>query len=195
MKRPVTSRKLKADHVRRALVRENLARSLAPLADGSRLIPLTRGAFAIVDPEDFETLCKMRWCLKAGYAARFGESMHAQILRVPEGFVPDHIDGNGLNNRRSNLRVATPAQNAANSRRSVSASGYRGVRQRATCFQARVAIDLKPVIIGTFATAEEAARARDDFMWERHGEFAILNFPRLAETADVAPQAADRRAA
>jgi hypothetical protein len=111
----------------------------APLAqpEGSvRYIPLTQGKYAIVDAEDYERVSRYKWCLsrtgKQLYAQRRtgGKTirMHQFIMKPPKGMVVDHIDGNGLNNRRSNLRICTRPENTRNRRRNPNtASGYKGV--------------------------------------------------------------------
>jgi hypothetical protein len=102
------------------------------LAEGAKLIPLTQDKFAIVDPKDYDQLGQYKWYAKKGgntyYAARgvrvykdgkyVGVKqilMHRVITNAPAGMMVDHRDHNGLNNRRSNLRLCTREQNAQNS--------------------------------------------------------------------------------
>lgn len=89
---------------------------------------------------------------------------------IPEGLVVDHIDGNKGNNRISNLRLATPMQNAANSK------GFgacpKGVKKHKDKFQARIGYKGKRYHLGSFATPEEAKSAYDAKAKELHGEFA-----------------------
>jgi hypothetical protein len=103
-----------------------------------REISLSRGKFAIVDDEDYEGLNQHKWyALKAcrtWYAARRAGTdfvyMHAVLAQTPKGAKTDHVDGDGLNNRRGNLRICTDAQNACNQtrkRRGEHTSRYRGV--------------------------------------------------------------------
>jgi hypothetical protein len=97
----------------------------------------------------------------------------------------DHRDGNGLNNRRVNLRPATMAENAMNSA-SRGASGFKGVygRRNARTFFSTIAVAENPYLyLGSFKTKEEAARAYDDAARKHHGEFACVNFPRDGERA------------
>jgi hypothetical protein len=95
------------------------------------LIELTKGAFAIVDDDDVELLSRFSWQLNCqGYAtANVGigrahvthERMHRLIMRPPDGIDVDHINGNRLDNRKCNLRLATRQQNLRNSKRELAA--------------------------------------------------------------------------
>ncbi len=93
----------------------------------------------------------------------------------------DHIDGDGLNNTRANLRPVTPAQNSANRRTRIdSASGYKGVYRngpRGKPWRAQICVAYTKRHLGLFDTAEEAAHAYDHAAQVAHGEFARLNFP------------------
>jgi len=160
-----------------------------PRNDKVRYIPLSRGKFAIVDAEDFEELNKYKWYALRGlntfYAARrVGREtilMHRVLMQPPDGMVVDHIDGNGLNNCRSNLRVCTPAQNAVNSRAKGARSGYKGVeyapRNKKNKYRGVVHDKGKRIPAGSYQTAVEAAVARDRKAREVQGEYAYLNFP------------------
>ncbi len=98
--------------------------TFAEIVSGARLIPLTRGKFAIVDAEDYEMVTAHKWYAHSyGYAirnsksdngSRSSESMHRLILDTPAGMETDHVSRNRLDNRRHNLRVATPAENRRN---------------------------------------------------------------------------------
>lgn len=160
------------------------------LSDDVRAIPLTRGMVAIVDADDFERLRKYRWMTNVGphgnfYAIRYeyhkrrgtGFLMHRDLLGPPPHLMVDHKDGNGLNNTRANLRLATASQNMCNRKRGWSTSGYRGVSKQRSKWVAYITPHGgKQMNLGTFDTAEEAARARDAAARELHGEFASLNF-------------------
>jgi len=163
----------------------------APLEqpDGAvRYIPLTQGKYAIVDAEDYERVNRYKWCLsrtgKQLYAQRRtgGKTirMHQFIMNPPKGMVVDHIDGNGLNNRRSNLRICTRPENNLNRRRHPrNTTGFKGVYQNKKTgkYSAQVCLKGKPTRLGSFVTAVEAARAYDRKAIELFGEFARLNFP------------------
>lgn len=154
-------------------------------------IPLTQGKVAIVDDEDFETLRHFTWhAYKARntyYAARNITTdkgsrkirMHRQILNMCDNeIVCDHRDGNGLNNQRGNIRIATKSQNATNkaNRRNNFKSKYFGVQACAHGgWQAKIRKDYKDIYLGFYKVQEEAALAYNKKAKEIHGEFAILN--------------------
>jgi hypothetical protein len=98
----------------------------------------------------------------------------------PEGLQVDHEDGNGLNNQRSNLRIASPTQNQGNARRRKdNTSGYKGVSwyRRTNKWKAHIRVDKKLRHLGYFIDLTDAARAYDAAALEHFGEFAHLNFP------------------
>lgn len=157
-------------------------------------VPVRHGA-VLVDPKH-EAFLKFRTWHSAsnhgtGYYARSQMSvrtssgikkvcrlMHTLLVWAPAGHVIDHANGNGLDNRLSNLRAATPGENSRN--RTVAAgakAGYRGVRVQRGRYIANISIDTRDTHIGSFATAEEAARAYDAAAFSKQGEFARLNFP------------------
>ena len=105
-------------------------------------IKLTQGQFAQVDDEDYECLNKFKWHAVEGkdtyYAARqkrVGEKqvriwMHREVIQTPEGLFTDHINHNGLDNRRKNLRICTHQNNIRNQKIHIdNTSGYKGVRK------------------------------------------------------------------
>lgn len=155
----------------------------------SLTIPLTRGYVAIVDREDYERLSKFNWqalVRKRGtiYATRaeYGNGakrmiyMHREIVGAQRGVEIDHIDGNGLNNTRANLRLATRSQNSCNARYS-SQSGVRGVHKIVSIrYQASVGVNRKHYYLGTWGTVDDACRAYDAAAVALQGEFAITHF-------------------
>lgn len=103
-------------------------------------------------------------------------------MQPDNGLIVDHINHNGLDNRRINLRLATPGQNTTNRRRAVpNRTGFVGVticpKNRTRPFKATACFDYKQIYLGHFATAEEAALVRDAASFQKLGEFAYLNFP------------------
>ena len=110
-----------------------------------RRIRLNNGMYAIVDPEDYERLPKDRWtCYTRGrtyytirhYSKKEGgdgtsTSMHRLVMNAPKGTIVDHINHNGLDNRKANLRFATLEQNAQNQRKTKSktTSRFKGVNK------------------------------------------------------------------
>lgn len=156
------------------------------LAYEDMAIPLTRGQYAIIDPQDYDLIKAYKWQARyskgnwyAIHSTTDGEiTMHGLILGTKEGHEIDHINQNGLDNRRENLRFATKSHNRANVRlRKDSKSGYKGV-----CFQpatgmwrAYIQIDKKWKQIGLYPTAKSAAIAYNEVAKISFGEFAWLN--------------------
>jgi hypothetical protein len=150
------------------------------------LIPLGDGHYAYVDAADYEWLSQWKWHTQGGYAVRYEKKkliyMHRQIMDAPKGMVVDHINGNGLDNRRCNLRICTQLQNSQNSRRRrPGKSQFRGVFPRGDKWEAAVQHNGEQMYLGLFDDEVEAARARDRKAFELAGEFAYLNFPEEIE--------------
>lgn len=165
-------------------------------ADDVVRLAINRGRHSVlIDASDFELVGKNAWSVLHGhngklYAYRIsGQTnaiyMHRLIAETPTGLETDHINGNGLDNRRANLRHATASQNRANlwkPRRpdgSPHTSIYKGVtlEKRYGHWVAKIKVAGKCRRIGDFDTQEEAARAYDAAAFEAWGEFARLNFP------------------
>jgi hypothetical protein len=99
--------------------------------------------------------------------------MHRLLMAAPSGLCVDHIDGNTLDNRRANLRLATHSENLRNMKRKKNnRSGYRGVHRVRNRWCAQITCNRKVRTLGTFATAEEAHEAYVKAATELHGEFA-----------------------
>ena len=153
-------------------------------------IPLTQGFKTIVDLEDAD-LAQLKWQINKGrYAMRHPRIpgsrterlvvlMHRVILErhlgrpIQEGMVVDHINGDGLDNRRDNLREATQLQNMHNLQmHHDNTAQYKGVRLITTyTWEAR----LDERTVGYYDTAEDASFAYDKAALEEYGEFAHLN--------------------
>ena len=155
-------------------------------------IPLTQGQVALVDDDMYEYLMQWKWFANYDgwnwYAARNGPrpfqkkiSMHRIIISSPDDMQVDHINRNGLDNRRENLRLCTNAQNSRNrGMQKHNTTGFNGVswRKARRKYQARIIVNGKIFYLGHFTTAEEAAKAWDEAAVKHFGEFANLNFPR-----------------
>ncbi len=182
-----------------------------------RRIPLSRGFYAKVDPDDYCRLIKHKWYVKGtvqnGFYAtrsikRNGKCriiwMHRVIMKAPlrhgstlsttlktgalttggsrQGrLMVDHINRDTLDNRKSNLRTATPMQNVWNSgpRKNTGKSRYKGIRwmKGTGNWQVRLSVNGRRLSMGCFEDEEEAARAYDEAAKRYYGEFACLNFP------------------
>ncbi len=153
-----------------------------------RRIPLTRNKHALVDPEDYPALARHRWCAAAKgrtfYAVRSTPRgqilMHRSITNAPAHLVVDHINHNGLDNRKSNLRLCTKSRNATNQRiRKGGSSRYKGVcwHKRDKKWHARLHHRGKTHHLGSFTNEKDAARAYDKAARKHHKSYATLNFP------------------
>jgi hypothetical protein len=157
-----------------------------------RRIYLGEGEFTIVEPRDYYWLNKFNWCLcdngRQRYARRVlydpkvgikTESMHREIMKPALGLLVDHRNGDGLDNRRDNLRPATHSQNCYNRRktRSKTSSRFIGVSFHINRWRAYIRYKGKRIWLGRFANEIDAAKAYDAAAKKYYGEFARLNFP------------------
>jgi hypothetical protein len=155
-----------------------------------RRIKLTQGYFALVDDEDYQrVMAAGPWYIwrdtRNIYAVRSRKDkpllrLHAFILGVQDNLTvhPDHINHNGLDCRKKNLRLATVSQNAANRRiGSNNTSGYKGVSEKKDVKRTKHwRANAGGINLGCFATAKQAALAYDAKVRELYGEFAYTNF-------------------
>lgn len=150
-------------------------------------VKLTQNKYALVDDDDFLKISQFKWCYvsygKTGYARRMDKNgktirMHHMILPFNSGFMVDHINMNGLDNRKSNLRLVTKSQNMMNGGvRKNSTSGYKGVcwNKRFNYWVVNIWKDYKQIHIGSFHNKKEAAKAYNEAAKKYHGEYARLN--------------------
>jgi len=158
-----------------------------------KTIPLTRDKVALVDDEDYDYLNQYKWYAnKVGhtyYAMREGSMsdskrrrgilMHRIILDTPDGVMTDHINRNGLDNRKANLRLCTSSENAKHRRvLSNSKTGIKGVglrKNRKSRYVVLLYVNDKSLYIGCYKTIEAAAKAYDTAALQYHGDFALTN--------------------
>lgn len=156
-----------------------------------KLIPVGNDNWALVDEEDYEELSRRTWhidshfyavtnSLKSDGAARTSLYMHRMVLKPEPGLETDHRNGNTLDNRRSNLRAVTHAENMGNYGRGkqiVKSSRFRGVyyRKDRNRWSAYIGTKKGRDMLGCYATEQEAARSYNMAAKVRYGEFARLN--------------------
>lgn len=151
--------------------------------------------YAKVDPADYKRLRGYEWFSIKGprsfYAARRARGtkaskfarmyMHRELIEIADGLLVDHINHDGMDNRRANLRAATHSQNMYHrgKRSGTTQSKYKGVywRKRNRKWQALITFQKKKIYLGYFRSEIEAAKAYDRAARKYHGEFASLNFP------------------
>lgn len=149
-------------------------------------IPLGNGIYSLVDDEDYDFIMQRKWYFRNGYAAR-GEYveekrnnrtvfMHREVMKSITSI--DHIDGDKLNNQKSNLRVANKSQNAANMvKKQKCTSRFKGVvwHKKAKKWMSRIVVNYKGIYLGIYNSEIEAAEAYNDAALKHFGEFARLN--------------------
>ena len=155
-------------------------------------IKLTKGKTALVDDSDFNRLSKEKWFLLESRSKKTGALltsyayrrqgnrtvyMHREILDLHKGELGDHINGNGLDNQRNNLRRATASQNVANSQKTKGMSKYRGVSYHPQTgrWRAMICKDGIQSYLGLFGSEEEAAQVYNQTALSVFGGFVRLN--------------------
>lgn len=162
-----------------------------------RRIPLTQGKVALVDESDYRLVSQFKWYAhfhgptgnwyadahdaeswKKDPETRRHIRMHRVILgRLADGKFVDHKNGNGLDNRRANIRIADRSQNGLNRKmHRNNTSGYRGVTLSKGRWRARIQNSVIKISLGSFDTKKEAAKAYDAAAKKYFGQFARLNF-------------------
>jgi hypothetical protein len=152
------------------------------------MVPLTRGFVAQIDASDLHKVAGFNWFAVvqsytvyavrrvSGVKGRGSKiSMHRQIIGATNDVQVDHVDLNGLNNRRENLRIATPQQNCFNRRKTrANTSGFKGVcwNRKSRKWQAGIRINGRSVHLGLFETIDAAYNAYCQAANQYHGEYA-----------------------
>lgn len=154
------------------------------------VISLTQGMIALIDDRDYALVQGRRWfaakaragLVYAHHTAWKGKNvtvrMHRLIAGAVDGEIVDHVNGCGIDNRRANLRKCSRSENCWNQKKRPGSSPYRGVTLSPTGnrWHAMICVNRKPWMIGSYLTAEDAARAYDEVAKREFGEFARLNF-------------------
>lgn len=142
-------------------------------------VKLTNGGYAIVSDEDFERVSKYKWYrfkkrnTDCAYSTVGHMYLHRYILNNPDGKMIDHIDHNGLNNCRDNLRICTNQQNLFN--QTIKAkSGLKGIRYRLGKYDAYLVINGKQKWGGRFKNIKEAKKQYNELSKKYHGEYGFI---------------------
>jgi hypothetical protein len=155
----------------------------------AKKVPVGRGNFAIVDDEDFDLMSRYVWQAAAsgsGSGLVYAVTklrMHRLVVNAPPGFMVDHINGDSLDNRKSNLRICTNAENQQNTPGRGGSSRYKGVsfntkRQK---WYGTFLYNGEYFYCGAFDNEEDCARAVDKKRREVCGNFASLNLWHLSD--------------
>jgi phage-related protein len=143
-----------------------------------------------VDDWNYNWLNQWKWRILKGkntyYVVRLEFDnmvyMHRELLSLLNNDLRqgDHVDGNGLHNYMSNLRIVSASQNAANRRKFLSRSGYKGVywNKPTSKWLVQICVNYKKIHLGLYEQSIDAAVAYDLAALKYFGEFACLNFPR-----------------
>lgn len=156
-----------------------------------KTIKLTQGKFTLVDDEDYEEFNKHKWyASKEGYVFYAQRStynphkilrMHREILNALPTQQIDHINGNGIDNRKSNLRFCNHSQNQGNQthKKRIGTSKYRGVHwaKKDKFWVSGIVVNGEKQHLGSYFNEEAAAKAYDRAARKHFGDFAIPNFP------------------
>ena len=164
---------------------------IIPIGPSIAYVPLTQGQFALIDRDDAVVVSRRNWFAhldrkrRAFYAATNEPKpgsrqrmlgLHRYLLGDVEGLMVDHANGSSLDNRRSNLRLATSSNNQHNrAARRDSSTQLKGVIRQSgdqVTFKAGITVARKRVHLGTFTSAKDAHAAYCEAAASLHGEFA-----------------------
>ena len=153
-------------------------------------VSLPRGRVALIDEEDADLVRTFpSWYLRIHHGneyayAYLGKNSHIRMHRLIANYIAgriDHENGNGLDNRKSNLRPGVGWRNMANQRhrKSIKTSQYKGVcwSKVMSSWWAQIGKDRKHHSLGFFKSEEDAAKTYDAKAIELFGEYACINFP------------------
>jgi hypothetical protein len=147
-------------------------------------IQLTQGQVAIVDDEDYEYLSQYKWraqnngdgkyyAVREQWIGRKAILMHRDIMKCPSSKQVDHIDNNGLNNIKENLRICTSLENSRNRKvRKDSKTGIKGVKYQEGKYRTRITVNGIVMELGVYNTVEEASRIYNNAALKYFGAFA-----------------------
>ena len=151
------------------------------------IVELTQGQVTLVDIDDLEKIGEYRWhadwnqSKKAYYATSSVNISYKKqktirlnrlIMNAPKGLVVDHIDGNPLNNRKSNLRVCTPSQNCTNKGKYITnTTGHKGLVKVKDTYEVYISINGKSTYVGCSKEYEAAVKIQEEKSKMIHGEF------------------------
>ncbi len=153
-------------------------------------VPLSQGRSALIDGVDSAIIAGHGWCAvkvrntfyvraRAKKDSGCGKKvqMHRLIINAKRGQIVDHINGDGLDNRQSNLRICTNMQNMQNMKARWGKSKYKGVHwvDKQKKWRAQMTINYKRINLGYFSSEIEAAKAYDTAAIKHFGEFANIN--------------------
>lgn len=151
-----------------------------------RKIKLNNNHYVFIDNEDYSLVSGYRWHLihpkrKCSYAGTLiGKKvilMHRLILNAKKGQLVDHVNHNGLDNRRKNIRLCNPKQNCMNRSKRGKDNGtiYKGIYKGYKCWRACIRIHGKTIHLGSHQTPEKAALAYNSKAKKLFGKFAYIN--------------------
>lgn len=149
-------------------------------------VPLTRGKVVTIDDEDIALISSHRWYFDPGTRSHNGYAkgrldgktvyMHRLLAGATAADIVDHANRNSLDNRRSNLRLATRCESSRNATKPSNKNGYRGVEAKNDKFRAVITVNRRVIRGPSRTTASQAAVDYDALALKHHGSFAVLNF-------------------